>query len=397
MDKNFFMGIAAMAALTLVSCSSDDLDSFSDNSSKNEAISFDGYLGRSAVAVNGTRGSVETKETLRTKGFGVFGKYDAGDDKTSDPKFFVNQKVTCSNSKWTYTPLKYWPTQGQINFYAYAPYKDDQALKENTNTFDFTVEPNAADQIDLLWANATGQIKTNFEGTTKEKVKFLFKHALSRLGYTVKLSGNYSPDNATFTLRKITLAGSPDDETKGAFYKSGTIDLSKTNTKEELSKTNTTTGLWQALTSDDNKQYFKWFDGSYLVESSESKHPTNSAKEDYSDKDYLFVIPQNFSEKIEEAGQQKENPDKLFVIVEYDVTYKNESGTPTITITNKVYKKLSIKFEQGKAYNLNLTIGLPIEFDIDVENVAGVEDWTNDTDNKITDLPIDSWDDINRK
>ncbi len=50
------MGIAAMAALTLVSCSSDDLNSLSDNSSKNEAISFDGYLGRSAVAVNGTRG-----------------------------------------------------------------------------------------------------------------------------------------------------------------------------------------------------------------------------------------------------------------------------------------------------------------------------------------------------
>lgn len=56
MDKKFVMGIAAMAALTLVSCSSDDLDSFSDNSSKNEAISFDGYLGRSAVAVNGSRG-----------------------------------------------------------------------------------------------------------------------------------------------------------------------------------------------------------------------------------------------------------------------------------------------------------------------------------------------------
>lgn len=397
MDKKIFIGIAAMAALTLVSCSSDDLDSLSDNSSKNEAISFDGYLGRSAVAVNGTRGSVETKETLKTNGFAVFGKYTPTEGQPSD--FFVNQKVTYSTttSKWTYTPLRYWPTNGKIDFLAYAPHKEGQELKANTTTFDFTVAPEAANQIDLLWANATGQITGKFEGTTKEKVKFLFKHALSRLGYTVKLSGNYSPDNATFTLRKITLAGSPDDETKGAFYKSGTIDLSKTNTKEELSKTNTTTGLWQALASDDNKQYFKWFDGSYLVESSESKHPTNSAKEDYSDKDYLFVIPQNFSEKIEEAGQQKENPDKLFVIVEYDVTYKNESGTPTTTITNKVYKKLSIKFEQGKAYNLNLTIGLPIEFDIDVENVAGVEDWTNDTDNKITDLPIDSWDDINRK
>ena len=391
MYKKFVMSIAAMAALTLVSCSSDDLDSFSDNSSKNEAISFDGYLGRSAVAVNGTRGSVETKETLRTKGFGVFGKYDAGDNKTSDANFFVNQKVTCSNSKWTYTPLKYWPTQGQINFYAYAPYKDGQALKENTNTFDFTVEPKAADQIDLLWANATGQIKTNFEGTTKEKVKFLFKHALSRLGYTVKLSGNYSPNNATFTLKKITLAGSPDDETKGAFYKTGTIDLSKTGSKEELSKTNTT-GLWTAAL-DNNKQNFTWFDGSYVVKNSDPKHPTNSADEDYSGKDYLFVIPQDFSQTKTEGH----DVDELYVIVEYDVAYKSESGTPTTTITNKVYKKLSIDLMQGKAYMLNLTIGLPIEFDIDVENVAGVEDWTNDTDNKITDLPIDSWDDIEHK
>ena len=57
MYKKIFMGIAAMAALTLVSCSSEDLNSLSDNSSKNEAISFDGYLGRSAVSVNGSRGS----------------------------------------------------------------------------------------------------------------------------------------------------------------------------------------------------------------------------------------------------------------------------------------------------------------------------------------------------
>ncbi len=76
MYKKFFMGIAAMAALTLVSCSSDDLNSLSDNSSKNEAISFDGYWGRSAVSVNDSRGSVIDKaEDLQniSEGFGVFG------------------------------------------------------------------------------------------------------------------------------------------------------------------------------------------------------------------------------------------------------------------------------------------------------------------------------------
>ena len=79
MYKKFFMGIAAMAALTLVSCSSDDLNSLSDNSSKNEAISFDGYLGRSAVAVNGSRGSELDKDALQnsTEGFGVFGNYNS--------------------------------------------------------------------------------------------------------------------------------------------------------------------------------------------------------------------------------------------------------------------------------------------------------------------------------
>ena len=391
MDKKFVMGIAAMAALTLVSCSSDDLDSVSDNSSRNEAISFDGYLGRSAVAVNGTRGSVETKETLKTNGFAVFGKYTPTEGQPSD--FFDNQKVTYSTttSKWTYTPLRYWPTNGKIDFFAYAPHKEGQKLKSNTTTFDFTVEPKAADQIDLLWANAAGKITENFEGTTKEKVNFLFKHALSRLGYTVKLSGNYSPDNATFTLKKITLAGSP-DETKEAFYKTGTIDLSKTDIKENLSMTNKPTGLWTAAT-DNNKQNFTWFEGSYKVESSDPKHPTKldpttSQNKDYSDKDYLFVIPQDFSQTKTEGH----DVDELYVIVEYDVAYK--SGTPTTTITNKVYKKLPIKFEQGKAYKLNLTIGLPIEFDIDVENVAGVEDW-DPKDGTPTD--IDSWDDISRK
>lgn len=374
MDKKFVMSIAAMAALTLVSCSSDDLDSFSGNSSKNEAISFDGYLGRSAVAVNGTRGSVENVNTLKTKGFGVFGNYIAGAGQTSDANFFKNQPVTCPGTKWTYSPLKYWPTNGHIDFLAYAPYVNGTELTDGSKINNFTVSETIANQTDLLWAKATGQITDNFEGTTNKKVKFQFHHALSRLGYTVKLSGNYS-DNATFTLKKITLAGSPDENTK-AFYAKGTIDLAKTGTKEELSKTNDPKGLWTAETSADNKQNFPWFDASYTVTSSTASHPTDPD----SKSDYLFVIPQDFSLTTEGA-------DKLYVIVEYDVTYK--SGTK---ITNKVYKKLSIKFEQGKAYMLNLTIGLPIEFDVDVDTVNGVDPWDEQPDTN-----IDSWDDINSK
>mgnify|MGYP000618249676 FL=1 len=347
MYKKFFMGIAAMAALTLVSCSSDDLDSLSDNSSKNEAISFDGYLGRSAVAVNGTRGSVETKEKLKTDGFGVFSTY-TGDDQSSFPNF-DNQKVTCPGTKWTYSPLKFWPTQGKIDFLAYAPYNYDGTNTTLTGTsISFKVDNKVGNQKDLLWANAKDQTKENIS-STGNKVKFQFAHALSRLGYTVKLYED-DPSNATFTLKKITLAGSADGNT-GTFYTEGTIDLSKT----------TSTGLWNAS----GKQKFDW-------DYSDSNKQLTKTGIKNGDSEYLFVIPQDFT--------IAENT--LYVIVEYDIKYKNIEAP----ITNKVYKQLTnIKFEQGKAYTINLTIGLPIEFDADVT------DWTNTTDNKNTDINIDSW------
>lgn len=357
MDKKFVMGIAAMAALTLVSCSSDDLDSFSDNSSKNEAISFDGYLGRSAVAVNGTRGSEETVTNLQTDGFGVFGNYSKNATTAYGNNLFENQLVTYDKSatKWTYSPLKFWPSDGHIDFLAYAPYDKSTTLTDGSKINNFTVSGTIADQKDLLWTNATSQITADVT-STKEKVNFQFHHALSRLGYTVKLTGDYSSDDVTFTLKKITLAGSPTDAETGAFYTSGTIDLSMPTGNANL---------WSDQTG---KQKFDWFSGDYQVKSSTASHPDEPNK----DKDYLFVIPQNFSEKI--GGT--ENPDKLYVIVEYDVTYK-KSGTPSTTITNKVYKQLTTNFLQGKAYNLNLTIGLPIEFDVDVTGStgAGVDGW----------------------
>lgn len=230
MFKNFFMGIAAMAALTLVSCSSDDLNSLSDTPSKNEAISFDSYLGRNAVSVNGSRGSVLEIDDLKssTEGFGVFGNYSSTDGEAFGSNLFDNQKVTYSstNEKWEYTPVKYWSPQGHIDFLAYAPRVDGTTL--NGSSIEFTVADNAADQKDLLWANAANQTMANNSGT-KKYVKFQFAHALSRLGYTVKTSLTDA-----ITLKKITLAGSA-DETKTAFYTKGTIDLSKTSS----------TGLWK--------------------------------------------------------------------------------------------------------------------------------------------------------
>lgn len=351
MDKKFVMSIAAMAALTLVSCSSDDLDSFSDNSSKNEAISFDGYLGRSAVAVNGTRGSVETVKTLKANGFGVFSTHTGNQASFSD---FSNQQVTYKYSKWTYTPIKYWPTtQGTINFFAYAPYDKNTTLTENTK-INFTVEKNVANQKDLLWSRVKAQINTPIT-STNNKVKFQFAHALSRLGYTIKLHEQYP--SAKFTLKKITLAGSP-DETTNAFYTKGIIDLSTVKDP----KSGATTGLWN--TSSSAKQNFDWVSTPYDLTSTDASNPDK-------DNNYLFVIPQNFSDNIGTVEHPVENPDKLYVIVQYTIKYDGAGEQ-----TNTVYKQIQKDFKQGKAYMLNLTIGLPIEFDVDVTN--GVDDWGAD-------------------
>lgn len=348
MDKNFFMGIAAMAALTLVSCSSDDLNSLSDNSSKNEAISFDGYLGRSAVAVNGSRGSELTKDALQesTEGFGVFGNYTSTDVTTTTygENLFKNQQVTydatAETPAWTYKPVKYWSPAGHIDFLAYAPFDSNQKLKESSK-LDFTVNSTITAQKDLLWANAAN--KTN----TDKPVTFIFKHALSRLGYTVKTSA--AAEGTTITLNQITLAGS-NDGAKGAFYSAGIIDLSKTSS----------TDLWTNLNSD-TKLKFDWVSSNKELSSNETKNDET---------EYLFVIPQDFSPKTTGA-------DELYVIVDYTISYSD--GT---TMKTKVYQKLEKNFEQGNAYTLNLTLGLtPIEFD-----VTTVEGWIDNNQ-----VEINSW------
>lgn len=350
MYKKFVMSIAAMAALTLVSCSSDDLDSVSGNSSKNEAISFDGYLGRSAVAVNGSRGSVLDLPALKGEngGFGVFGNYKNADDLEFGSNWFDNVKVTYSNTdtKWTYSPVQYWLPQGHIDFLAYAPYdsKYDKKVTKDNQELNFIVSPTIKDQKDLLWAKATNQTMANNSGTDK-KVKFQFAHALSRLGYTVKLNKEYT--GTTITLNKITLAGSKDGNQK-AFYPNGTINLS--------------TGIWTPSTSDE-KLNFEWFTNTSGTELT-TDATTNAVD------NFLFVIPQDFSAS---------ETDKLYVIVEYTIKGYNGVKTP---MKNTVYQKLEKNFVQSKAYTINLTLGLtPIDFD-----VTTVESWTD-----INQGEINSW------
>lgn len=288
-------------------------------------------------------GGVVTIDQLKTDGFGVFGNYSKDATTAYGENLFKNQKVTYSDPNWTYSPLRFWPEQGHIDFLAYAPYDATATLKKKDATetaltcIDFKVEKNVADQKDLLYAKAEGKKKDNIS-STGNKVKFHFYHALSKLGYSVKLYGDYTSNNVKFSLNNITLAGSAPNAAKSAqaFYTKGIIDLS--------------TGNWTS--KDATKQDFTWLSETKDVTSASASKPYKNPTSDY-----LFVIPQDFSQ----------DGNTLYVIVKYTITY-TDGGAPSIT--NTVYKKLTTNFKEGKAYTLNLTIGLPIEFDVDV-----VEDW----------------------
>ena len=260
---------------------------------------------------------------------------------------FNNQPVAYKTSAWTYSPLRYWPTEGHIDFLAYAPYDVNTALNTTlegkmTSCINFTVVNKVTDQKDLLWANAENQTKANNSGT--KKVEFTFNHALAKIGYSLKQKEAY--DKTTITVTSIKLVGS---DTKGAFYSKGTIDLSKENNNKDL---------W-TIGENVEKQNFDWFTGSAEL--------TTTAANNATDND-LFVIPQNFSETA---------TDKLFVVVEYTVQTDG-----TAALKNKVTKPITANFLQGKAYTINLTIGLtPIEFD------ATVDTWENGI--TIPEIPMD--------
>lgn len=255
---------------------------------------------------------------------------------------FNNVKVYSSSTVdpviWTYENKKYWPTEGHIDFLAYAPYVEQKTLKDNTSScIDFTVEKNVADQKDLLWANAKDQTKAKNSG--ENKVNFTFNHALAKIGYSLKQNKIYP--ETTIKVTSIKLVGSGNT---GAFYTTGTIDLTKQNEDKKL---------W-TIADDVAKQDFDWFTGEAVL-STDAENNKNIANNN------LFVIPQDFSET---------QANNLSVVVVYTV----KTGK-TAELMNKVSKPITTNFKQGKAYMINLIIGLtPIEFE------ATVESWTKGED-----------------
>ena len=384
MKKNYIMGVIACAALTMTSCSNDEIGG--NNTKQGDPIKFGVYLGRDA---QGSRGTIITTENL-TK-FGVSAYYLT----SVTPDFMYNQAVNKSGDAWTYSPVKYWPTMENygITFYAYAPHTDDAngfiKLPDNNVTgvpvinVSLPTGDNAdlKQMVDFVTDEEFYQMKTN--GNNKsDKITFTFNHKMTRIGLKANVSKDvYNTDAANKTkvvIRSIELNAG------GEFYTSAKYKY----TEHDIYTGKSNPELWYGREGDvklNLKSILNWSDDwtikDKVIDNSDAKNKGialegTSAVNLFNENQYLFLIPAK-----DKTNGLKANTTSATIT--YDIITEDsnlEDGYSKTSATKTVYLPAGI-MQQGKAYNLTFTIAVD-----QVKLDATVADWDTATNSGI-DVP----------
>lgn len=325
MKKIHYLAICLLAT-GLAACTQNEEISSLENQ---KAITFDTYVGRDAA----TRASVIDVDALETSGFGVLGYYTRdGWAETATPNFMYNQKV--SGEDWGYEPLKYWPADGTISFFAYAPYDEHAALSANdaanTPTLNYTVPPTIAGQKDLLVAGAQKDKNAN-------TVEFSFKHALSRIGFGVKLANSTDFDAATaIDFSKITLSAN--------FYPSATLTLDLDGDNVQWANHGAAVPATYTLNNTDDAT-------DNIADIASLDIATTAINNESS---YLMVLPQNFT-------TNKMSITANFSLSTVDTNLDAGEFTADYSFTGDV----ALNLEAGKAYTIVLVLGKTADTDGD--------------------------------
>ena len=356
-----------IAQLVLSGCAGEAVEETSSSSSSE--ITFDAYVGRNAS----TRSGVTDIDTLKFKGwpfgFGVFARYKHTDGTISPLMLMNNEHVYWKNwkgdhSDWGYENTRYWPNEGSVDFYAFAPHSAEPKLVSPKDNGNFAIEepnstciyfPSNMSPVDLVWANAKNQTKANNSGD--KKVEFTFYHALARLGFDITADQDLEENGAVIKVQEVELYGV--DETSGIFIMAGYLNL------ENGAWTLADNGIswfytWTPDGKVDGKGYDK-DDGTVLKLSAPPQLDHEHDKITNADDSYIFIIPQkkpaNFNLKI---------------------TYTVEQGNfkEDVTVTKNLLDVLpgdsNPYFKGGKAYVFHLKLSLdPINFNVTTK----VEDW----------------------
>lgn len=336
-----------IAQLVLSGCAGEAVEETSSSSSSE--INFDAYVGRNASTRSSETNITFLQDTLFNSGFGVFARYNYNGKILS---LLDTEHVTWNKDQnhWEYTNTRFWPSEGSVDFYAFAPYSAQPKLDNFEIDFPSNWSP-----VDLLYANAENQKKAN------NPVKFTFKHALARLSFEITANPKIEEKDVVIKVKEVRLYGA--SETSGIFLMAGHLNLQ--------------TGDWRPY---DNKT--SWF---YTWTPEGQKDDIQNDKKDSivyklsappqldyehdkitnADDSYIFIIPQkkpkNFNLKITYTVKQGDFEEEVTV-------YKDllKVLPPPPEDSKPPY------FKGGKAYVFHLKLSLdPVRFSVTTK----VEDW----------------------
>lgn len=343
-----------IAQLVLSGCAGEAVEETSSSSSSE--INFDAYLARNASTRSEVTDNTHLKGTEGNSGFGVFARYKHTDGTISPLMLMNNEHVYWKNwkgdySDWGYENTRYWPNEGSVDFYAFAPYSTapilDSPNKDEANPTCIFFPSNLS-PIDLVWANAKNQTKAN------EPVKFTFNHALARLGFDITANQDLEENGAVITVNKVILYGA--SETSGVFVMAGYLNLEN--------------GAW-TLADNGISWFYTWtpdgkVDGNKEVKNNGTVLKLSASQLDHKTKkitndsdSYIFIIPQKKSEK-------------FYLQITYKVKQGNLEEKEVTVSKNLLDVHNPFEFVMGKAYVFHLKLSLdPINFNVTTK----VEDW----------------------
>lgn len=174
MKKSFLILAVGSAILGFTSCSKDE--KIAENNSINDAneISF-----RTFVTGN-TRATDATPSSLTA--FKAYAKMTSG-----GTVYFNEDVFTKVSETYTSTTKHYWPSEGALDFYAYAPTDNAQITNHTAQSLTFTVTPadEVSSQVDLIVANTDNKTKIGTYNSTqqygKDGIPLNFRHTESKI------------------------------------------------------------------------------------------------------------------------------------------------------------------------------------------------------------------------
>ncbi len=233
MKSKFFYG--ALAVLSLAACSQDEVVDVNRNG---DEIKF------SVVTNKATRAEAVYSNTNKDFSFNVWASHNNATYIDGDNITTADQGTTWTNA----TGNRYWPEDGNINFYA--ANAGTTNWNNGTNpTINFTVKDNVGEQEDLLYAVTLGQNKAN----NAAGVNMNFRHALSQIVFKAKNTNqNLYVEIYGVTVCNLHKTGTYSYPTTGT----GTnFDEDESATGEPTADTRDALGSWATLTGNGTQDY----------------------------------------------------------------------------------------------------------------------------------------------